>query len=171
MSITALPVVVGATTPVLRDKSRPVKNIDNKLQELIDQMGLTMRFQRGIGLAAPQIGKSIQLFLIEKQAFSDESSKFKFLKGELPTQAEYVAIINPSINIKTSTSNLAEEGCLSLPGQTGFVRRAKKLTLAGTDANGKPFKMQSKGLLARVIQHEYDHLQGTLICDKFVSSS
>lgn len=131
-------------------------------------MADAMQEAKGIGIAAPQIGQSQQLFLIDKEAFASKETIFKFLKGPVLDTSIFLAAVNPTIITKGGSKSLAEEGCLSLPNQNGYIARVKKLILKAQTITGKPFKLQARGLLARVIQHEYDHLQGTLICDKFV---
>ena len=168
MTHSPLSILVGHDNPVLRAKSRLVQTFDSDLEKLVLAMADAMREAKGIGIAAPQIGQSHQLFLIDKEAFSSKETTFKFLKGSIPDTSKFLAVINPALTIKGDGESLAEEGCLSLPNQNGYVSRVKKLILKAQTITGKSFKIQARGLLARVIQHEYDHLQGTLICDKFI---
>lgn len=168
MAHSPLSILVGRDNPVLRAKSRPVQTFDSGLEQLLIAMADAMREAKGIGIAAPQIGQNYQLFLIDKEAFSSKETTFKFLKGPIVDTGSFLAVVNPVLTIKGDGENLAEEGCLSLPNQNGYVPRVKKLILKAQTMTGKSFKLQARGLLARVIQHEYDHLQGTLICDKFI---
>ncbi|KKS75816.1 peptide deformylase [Candidatus Azambacteria bacterium RIFOXYD1_FULL_42_11] len=134
--------------PVLRKKSEPVKDPKApEIQKLVADMILTMKAANGIGLAAPQIGRSLRLFTVN-------------IEGKI-----YV-FINPEIKDISSEKVPFEEGCLSVQKTWGPVVRPKKLTIKALDENGKPVKIRAKGLLARVVQHEMDHLNGTLFIDK-----
>ncbi len=131
----------------LRDKSEPVTDFNTAaIRSLIDSMVVTMRKQRGIGLAAPQIGVWLQAAVIEMK------------DGPLVT-------INPSLTDVSREQEDDEEGCLSVKGVYGVVRRAKRVTLHAHNIDGEPYTIKASGLLARVIQHEYDHLQGVLFID------
>jgi len=134
--------------PILRRKSQPVADVSApEVQELIPQMIELMLEKDGVGLAAPQIGKNIRLIVVH-------------LKDET------LAIINPKIIKRSIIKEWGEEGCLSVPGKYGEVRRCKKITARYFDAKGKPHQIVAQGLLARVIQHENDHLDGILFIDK-----
>ena len=133
---------------MLRKKSEPVKDPKApEIQKLVADMILTMKAANGIGLAAPQIGRSLRLFTVN-------------IEGKI-----YV-FINPEIKDISSEKVPFEEGCLSVQKTWGPVVRPKKLTIKALDENGKPVKIRAKGLLARVVQHEMDHLNGTLFIDK-----
>ena len=136
---------------VLKKKALPVEKVDKSLQRLIDNMIETMYAAPGIGLAAPQVGVSKRLLVI------DISSK----EEKIPL----IVLINPEI---TESDGLidSEEGCLSLPDYTTVVKRADRLIVKGLDRDGSPVEMECKGLLARAIQHEIDHLDGVLIVDR-----
>ena len=140
--------------PVLFKKAAIVKNLpDPKIQKLIEDMSETMLDANGIGLAAPQIhvSKQIMIFKMHK----DESK-------ENDQPIEITALINPKIsNISEETTN-DWEGCLSIPGMSGLVKRFSKIRYEGLDMNGKIIKKTAEGLQARIIQHEYDHLMGIL---------
>jgi peptide deformylase len=118
---------------------------------LTRKMRKIMREANGIGLAANQIGLPYSMFVAEVPA--DEGDKF-------------YAIFNPKIEKMESEKATAEEGCLSVPGVYGDMTRAAKITLAGQDAKGRPIKIKAWGLLARVFQHEVDHLNGVVFADK-----
>ncbi len=134
--------------PILRRKSQPVADVSAKeIQELIPQMMEIMLRKDGVGLAAPQVGKNIRLIVIH-------------LKDET------LALINPKIIKKSIVKEWGEEGCLSVPGQYGEVKRCKKITVKYLDAKGKPHQVIAEGLFARVVQHENDHLDGILFIDK-----
>lgn len=136
---------------VLKKKALPVEKVDKTLQRLIDNMIETMYAAPGIGLAAPQVGVSKRLLVI------DISSK----EEKIPL----VVLINPEI---TESDGLidSEEGCLSLPEYTTVVKRADRLAVKGLDRDGNPVEMECTGLLARAIQHEIDHLDGVLLIDR-----
>lgn len=132
----------------LHQPSEPVTDFDDSaFQLLVESMVLTMRKQRGIGLAAPQIGVWKQIAVIEMK------------DGPL-------VVINPTITHMSNDQEDDEEGCLSVKGVYCIVPRAKRLTLSAQDVHGEPYTLKASGLLARVIQHEYDHLQGMLIVDR-----
>ncbi|MDK2867797.1 MAG: peptide deformylase [Clostridiales bacterium] len=136
--------------PILRKTSKPVKVFDNKLTELIDDMIETMHEAEGVGLAAPQIGILKRVIV------------FDLYDEEGP-----MALINPEI-IETSGNQCEEEGCLSLPGQRGFVNRPYEIKVRFQDAQGDHYEIEGEELLARVLSHEIDHLNGILYIDKVV---
>jgi peptide deformylase len=139
---------------VLRIKAEPVKNIDESITTLLDNMVHTMHAKKGVGLAAPQVGVSKRLIVIDTSAGENDGMILR--------------IINPEI-ISTEGEQLAEEGCLSIPGEYEPVRRAEKVTVRAIDENGKPYTMEAEGFLARAFQHEIDHLNGVLFIDRLPS--
>ena len=141
--------------PVLRQVAKPVTRFDDRLQELIDDMFETMRAAPGVGLSAPQVGKSIRLFVAEWP--EDE---------EDPESLKSYAIANPVIARTMGEEEEAEEGCLSVPGYVGDVRRATEVVVKGKDRYGKKIRTKVDGWLARVFQHEIDHLDGILFIDR-----
>lgn len=124
----------------------------SQLNQLIAEMRQTMKKANGIGLAANQIGLPYCLFVAEVRGVQGER--------------KFYAVFNPEIEKVGAEKIVAEEGCLSVPDLYGEVTRAAQVTLKGLDKNGKPIKIKAWGLLARVFQHEVDHLQGTLFIDK-----
>jgi len=145
--------------PVLRQKAAPVpiKDIKNKdIQDLIDNMIETGVDNGGVGIAAPQVFQSLQIFII--------SSKSNPWYPKAPT-VKPTAIINPTIISLSKDKDLSWEGCLSFPGVKGRVSRHKTVTATFLDRNGKQKQKTFKGLLARVFQHEFDHLQGIMFTD------
>ncbi|MDR3478321.1 MAG: peptide deformylase [Gammaproteobacteria bacterium] len=132
----------------LRDLTMPVTEFDDKLQTLIDDMIETMYAANGIGLAAPQIGISLKLAVIDVS----------------PEKDKPFCIINPEITERDSQA-LMEEGCLSVPTVYDKAPRAVKVKMHALDRTGKPFDMEADGLLAHCIQHEIDHLNGKLFVD------
>ncbi len=137
----------GENNPILRQKSTPIKNITEEILNLINDMTETMKKVDGVGLAAPQVGKNIQLFVVNPKL----SKKYIF--------------INPEISKMSKKTKTIEEGCLSMPGVYKKIPRAKSLKTKAIDENGKEFELKVKDLFARVIQHEIDHLNGILIID------
>ena len=134
--------------PILRKKAETVKNPENpEVKKLVADMIITMKQASGIGLAAPQIGHSLRLFTVN-------------------IEDKIYVFINPEIKDMSLEKIPFEEGCLSVQKIWGPVVRPKKLTIKALSENGKPVKIRAKGLLARVIQHEMDHLNGILFVDK-----
>ncbi len=135
----------------LRQKTKPVETIDGHLQQLIDNMGITMYNAPGLGLAAIQVGIDKQM-LVYDVAPNDESHQLNVL-------------INPKI-ISAKGQVLSEnEGCLSVPDYRANVKRAARILVEGVDREGNPQRIEAEGLLAIVLQHEIDHLNGTLFID------
>ena len=135
--------------PLFRKKSRPVDEITPRIIKLLDDMADTMYFEnRGIGIAAPQVGVLRRVFIVD---VGDEHGKIEF--------------INPEI-LETSGSQTDNEGCLSVPGKTCPVTRAKYVKAKALDRDGNEFVIEGEDLLARCILHEYDHLEGILFIDK-----
>ncbi len=132
--------------PVLRERAEEVKNIGADTKSLVENMTETMYTYKGIGLAAPQVGISQRVITFDV--------------GE-----GLVSLINPFI-LEEEGEEVFEEGCLSLPGIRTDVKRAKKILVRGVDLDGKERELEVGGLLARVILHEVDHLNGTLIIDR-----
>lgn len=124
-----------------------------EISDLIASMRRTMREAQGIGLSANQIGHSYKMFVAE---IDDEKSKGK----------KFYAIFNPRVEQMSKEKIAVEEGCLSVPRTYGKVERPEKIAITGQDKNGKPVKIKAWGLLARVFQHEIDHLNGILFIDK-----
>ena len=140
------PIITDDTDKILRGKAKRVGRIDDSTRRLIDDLIETMRDAPGVGLAAPQIGVALRVIVVE---YEDE------LYG----------VINPEI-VKSSGEATDEEGCLSAPHWQGPVSRATKLIVKGRDRNGKEVRIKAEGWLARVFQHECDHLEGVLFLDK-----
>lgn len=149
----ALREVVTIPDEVLRRKAHKVTNFDKDLYTLIDDMFETMRQAPGVGLAAPQIDISQRVIVVEYAEEEDEKTKS-------------FAVINPEI-IKTSTeTEMGIEGCLSIPNLVGEVERFSAVVVKGFNKQGKPVKIKSSGWLARIFQHEIDHLEGILFTDR-----
>ena len=158
----ALRTIVTLPEPILRRKARPVSNFDIHLQTLIDDMIDTMRNAPGVGLAAPQVGISDRLIVVEyaEPPEDEDEAEHKEVKPKL-----YV-MINPEI-VKTSEEKvLGVEGCLSIPGLVGEVERFEMIQVKGLNRRGQPMKVKAQGWLARIFQHEIDHVNGVVFPDR-----
>ena len=133
--------------PVLKTRAAPVETFDDALAHLAQEMLTTMREHEGVGLAANQVGRLRRILVA---ATEDE---------------EYV-IVNPQLEEVAETTEMAVEGCLSIPDIQVEVERPTAVTLTGQDATGAPLRIEASGLLARIFQHEIDHLDGVLILDR-----
>lgn len=142
--------------PVLREIAKPVNEIDQSVKDVVADLTATLRGARGLGLAAPQIGESIRIFILDLSAVDLTESLRVF--------------INPEI-ISKSGEILLEEGCLSFPGIYQKIIRPEKIIVKALDLDGKEFKLEASGMLSRAIQHEYDHLDGKLFIDYLSSFS
>lgn len=142
----AIRFVVQDGDPVLRVQCRPVKNFDDNLASLLDDMKETVRAERGAGLAAPQIGVSLRAVVIDV----DEG---------------FYELVNPVI-ISVKGEQVGPEGCLSVKGKQGTVRRPDKVKAEYRDRKGKKHKLTAEGFFARAVCHELDHLDGVLYTDK-----
>ncbi len=143
--------IVTEEDPVLRKRSREIKEIDDRIKELAQDMIDTLNeTSNGIGLAAPQIGVLKRIFIIDMR--EDENS-------------EPIIFINPEIISKVGTFEHTE-GCLSIPDIWGEIRRPAKVTVRATDLNGEEFTLTAKGLMAACVEHETDHLNGMLYVDR-----
>ncbi len=131
---------------VLRQISNPVEKIDRDTKELIKNMDQTMIANDGIGIAAPQVNVLKRIILVR------------------PNNKTYI-LINPDIKFKSKETAIEYEGCLSVPGKDIKVKRSKNIIVEFTDLDGERYNMEAKNLLARIIQHEIDHLDGKLIID------
>ena len=140
-------ILTGESNKTLRQKSLPVKHIDADVRSLIKQMKEIMEENNGVGLAAIQIGEPTCIIICE-------------------IDDKFYTFINPEIIKSFPETSVMEEGCLSLPNIYGEVERPKKITIKAINFDGKKIKMKAFGLLARVIQHELDHLEGVLFIDK-----
>jgi peptide deformylase len=143
--VSVLPIrVLG--DPILREETKPVLGLTAEIQQLIDDMFETMYAARGIGLAAPQVGRSERLAVID-------------------VDDEPMVLINPEILESSRATEKAEEGCLSIPDIYGDVERPATVRIRALDREGNPFERDAEGLLARCMQHEIDHLHGKMFLD------
>ena len=136
--------------PILRQKAKRVRRIDASLQRLIDDLIETMRAAPGVGLAAPQVGVPLRMAIIG-----------------LPEE-DLITLVNPEVVDKEGELEV-EEGCLSLPGYKGVIRRAVSVTVKARDRHGKPLRIKADELFAQALEHEIDHLNGVLYIDHLVS--
>ena len=151
--------IVTLPDPVLRRKARPITRFDSDLQTLVDDMVETMRQAPGVGLAAPQVGISERLIVVEyPEKEEDEENE------EAPKKL--FVVVNPEIKERSEETELALEACLSIPGLQGEVERALAITVKGRNRRGQLVKIKAKGWLARIFQHEIDHLNGVLFTDR-----
>jgi peptide deformylase len=142
----------------LRDKSRPVQRVTQEIRQLVDDMIDTMYENDGVGLAAVQIGEMHRILVIEIP--EDE---------EVWGSGELFVVLNPEIVKESRETEVGIEGCLSVRGYAGEVERAMEILVRGEDIQGKPFRLRPRGYLARVFQHEIDHLNGVLYIDRLVA--
>ena len=133
--------------PILKTRAAPVEDFDESLQRLAEEMLATMREQEGVGLAANQVGRLKRILVA---ALEDE---------------EYV-VVNPVVEAAAGAAEAASEGCLSIPGIQVEVERPVAITLSGRDTSGRSLRIDAEGLLARIFQHEVDHLDGVTILDR-----
>ncbi len=144
--------IITRPNPILRKKSSEIdfeKTKKSELKSIVLSMAKTMLKTDGVGLAAPQIGKNIRLAVINSKDGS-------------------FCLINPKITKKSWARELGQEGCLSIPGIFGKVKRHKKISVVYHNIDGKKIKLTAQGMMARVLQHEIDHLDGILFIDKAV---
>ncbi len=142
--------IITSENPILRQKAKKVHRFDPSIAKLIDDMFETMHAAHGAGLAAPQIALSVRIFVAEYEE-------------------RKIAMVNPEI-IKAEGEERGTEGCLSIPGYIGEnIRRATSVVVKGQDARGKNIRVRAEGWLARILQHEIDHLDGILYLDRLDS--
>ena len=133
--------------PVLKSRATPVKDFDESLEHLAEEMMRVMREAEGVGLAANQIGCLKRIFVAVHED-------------------EQYAIVNPVIEVRSETTEKDIEGCLSIPETRVEVERPTSVTVSGQEPSGEPVRVEAEGLLARIFQHEIDHLDGVLILDR-----
>lgn len=159
--------IVAYGDPILRKKGASIDKDYPNLDELVANMRETMKNARGVGLAAPQIGKAIRLFLVNTEPFS-HNDELEDVEITLLKSFKKV-FINAKIINEEGNEWVFNEGCLSIPGLNEDVFRNEKLTIEYQDENFETFTETYTGLIARVIQHEYDHIEGVLFTDKLSS--
>ncbi len=147
--------IVKVPAPVLRRKARKVTSFGPELQTLIDDMIETMRQAPGVGLAAPQVDIPLRVIVVEYGDDEDEDAP-----------AKLYTMINPEITRASTDVVLGVEGCLSIPGYIGDVNRAEEIIVKGLNRRGQPMRLKLNGWMARIFQHEIDHLEGVLFTDR-----
>ncbi|MBK6646022.1 MAG: peptide deformylase [Anaerolineales bacterium] len=156
--------IVHLPEPILRKKAKPVTKFDKDLQTLIDDMIETMREAPGVGLAAPQINLPMQLAVVEYAEGEDEELE----EGAPEPKKKLYVLINPEIIKVSEEKVMGIEGCLSIPGLVGEVERYEAIQVKALNRHGAPVKIKVDGWMARIFQHEIDHLNGELFTDKAV---
>lgn len=149
-----LKIVTGADNPILRTKSAPIKKIDRAVKKLVADMIKTMQSVDGLGIAAPQIGGNLRVFIARLNFDTANEIIVPMINSEFLKMSEEI--------------EEGEEGCLSVPGKFGVVRRAKFATISYTDLRGQKQTLNLSDLNARIVQHETDHINGILFVDKMV---
>jgi len=149
--------IVTVPADVLRRKAHKVAEFDKDFQQLVDDMVETMRQAPGVGLAAPQVGVSQQLIVVEYNVDNDEDENAK---------KKLFVVANPVILQKSEETENGVEGCLSIPGLIGDIERPSKIIVKGQNRRGQPVKIKANGWLARIFQHEIDHIEGVLFTDR-----
>ncbi len=157
----ALRQIVNLPEPILRRKAKPVTKFDKDLQILIDDMIETMREAPGVGLAAPQINISQQLAVVEYAEGEEEESE-----DAPPRPKKLFVLINPEITKASEEKVIGVEGCLSIPGLLGEVERHESVQVKALNRHGSLVKLKVEGWMARIFQHEIDHLNGVLFTDR-----
>ncbi|WP_298004266.1 peptide deformylase [Anaerolinea sp.] len=156
----AVRTIVTVPDPVLRRKARKITTFDKDLQVLIDDMIETMRAAPGVGLAAPQVGISQRLIVVEYGEGEEEDEN---------VPRKLYVVINPEIVEASPEMVTGVEGCLSIPRMVGEVERHERIVVKGLNRYGKPVKYKLSGWVARIFQHEIDHLDGVLYTDRATS--
>ena len=161
----ALRHIVTLPDPVLKRKAKPITKFDKDLQTLIDDMIETMRDAPGVGLAAPQVNISEQLIVVEYSEDEDDEFEEEGIDKKPPKPKKLYVMINPEITKTSEEKVLGVEGCLSIPGIQGEVERFEAIQVKGLNRFGKPQKLKLNGWMARIFQHEIDHLNGVLFTE------
>jgi peptide deformylase len=166
--------IVTVGEPVLRATSQMLSKeqiLSPSIQNLIDYMRETVRDAPGVGLAAPQVGESLQLAVIEDRAEYHKNLTEAEMKERGRAAVPFHVLVNPVLEVRGESTATFFEGCLSLPGFTALVPRAKEVRVTGLDHRGEPRVIEASGWYARILQHEIDHLHGTLYIDRMHARS
>lgn len=159
---------------VLRKTAKPLTKqqlATKRTQEIIDYMIATLRDAPGVGLAAPQVGESLRIIIIEDKSSCHKKVDPKLLREQGRKTIPLLVLINPVLKVQGNQTNAYFEGCLSVEGYAGVVARAQTVTLTAWDRHGNAVSYEAHGWFARILQHEIDHLQGTLYTDKMLPAS
>lgn len=157
IDIMSLREIITIPNQVLKTKAKKITHFDKDLQTLIDDMVETLRDAPGVGLAAPQVNILQRLIVVE---YGEED------EGEEVSEPNLFVMVNPEITRESEETVIGTEGCLSIPNFFGDVERSYAVTVKAKNRHGKNMKVKAKGWLARIIQHEIDHLDGILFIDK-----
>ncbi|HZY45468.1 MAG TPA: peptide deformylase [Anaerolineae bacterium] len=152
--------------PVLRRKAKKIDKITPETRKLIEDMIDTMRAAPGVGLAAPQVGSSERVIVVE---YAEQDEKEETAPAAPPKMKKLYAVINPEIVWTTDEIIEGTEGCLSIPGWTGDVLRHEAIVVKGLNRSGQRIKIKADNWLARIFQHEIDHLDGILYIDRLIA--
>lgn len=151
--------IVKHPNDILRRKAQSVNSIDDGIRQLLDDMVETMRAAPGVGLAGPQVNVPLRVIVVEYGEEPEDEN------GE-PPEKKLFTLVNPEITRASTETETATEGCLSIPGLVGDVERAASVTVKALNRRGQPVKIKVGGWLARIFQHEVDHLNGVLFFDR-----
>lgn len=149
--------------PILREKSKPVETVDDAIRALAKDLIQTMRAERGVGLAAQQIGRTEAICVVEVPVESDLDDQRQRINPDVKMP---LVLINPEIIRASKKTASADEGCLSFPGIYAPVRRPVEVTVRFLDLDGQPRELTLRQFIARAVQHEMDHLAGVLLVDR-----
>ena len=157
--------------PILRTKGKQIEKIDDHIRELAANMIETMHAANGVGLAAQQVGEALQLTVLDVSQIEDRPSTLKLNGKDVdPTASMPLVLINPEIELG-GENEIGTEGCLSFPEISGQIERAELTMARAQNLEGDKIEIEASGLLARVIQHEVDHLNGILFIDRMNSAA
>jgi peptide deformylase len=156
--------ILTAAHPALRKKARRVSEVTPALDRLIDDMIETMREAPGVGLAAPQVRVSQRVIVVEYAENEEQGERASDDKA--PAPRKLFVVINPELVRPSVETVVATEGCLSVPGYAGEVERFAEVSVKGLNRRGSPMRLRARGWLARIFQHEVDHLDGVLYTDR-----
>lgn len=166
--------IASVGEPVLRSAARPLLPEEigsNRIRDLIVHMRETLADAPGVGLAAPQVGESIQLAIIEDKPEYQANLTAAEIAERERRPVPFHVLINPKIEMLSSPDVSFFESCLSLPGFLAMVSRARKVRVGALNETGEPVRIEAEGWYARILQHEIDHLRGTLYIDRMWSRS
>jgi peptide deformylase len=153
--------IVKHPSDILRRKALPVETVDETTRRLLDDMVETMRAAPGVGLAGPQVNVPLRVIVVEYGEEPEEEAN-----GKEPPEKKLFTLVNPEVARASTETETATEGCLSIPGLVGDVERATSVTVKALNRRGQPVKIKASGWLARIFQHEIDHLNGALFIDR-----
>jgi peptide deformylase len=156
--------IVVVDNPVLRRRAKKIAKITPEMRKLIEDMIETMRDAPGVGLAAPQVGVSERLIVVEYAEGEEDADD-----EAPPAKKKLYVVVNPEIVWASDEMVEGTEGCLSIPGWVGDVARHESVVVKGLNREGRKLKIEAKGWLARIFQHEVDHVDGVLYIDRLIS--